>query len=213
MKSQKYDDNTRNHHENIFQSITNMFQQEADEYKRHERCDSRTSTVSCMTLASMSSLFEDVKSVDSIFNEIYKSDEFKEDEIMITRLEKMTSAAAAEYSPFQIAVKSCPSKRGNAIYRLGKKAANNGEWARAVHYYHIALVKQRSYYGENHLKSAETLNSLGLALMELGELLGAITALEECLAIRQELLGPGAEECASTTTNICRVLDAHACQK
>lgn len=116
---------------------------------------------------------------------------------------------SAEESPFQVAVRTCSSKRGNAVYRRGKKAADSGEWEKAVHYYHIALVKQRSYYGEDHINTAETLNCLGLALMELEEFFGAITALEECLHIRQKLLGPGAEECAETTTNICRVLDGY----
>ena len=40
--------------------------------------------------------------------------------------------------------------------------------------------------------------------MEIEEYFGAITALEECLHIRQKFLGPGSEECAVTTTNICR---------
>ena len=115
---------------------------------------------------------------------------------------------AADESPFQKAVRECPSRKGNAIYRLGRKAADCEEFAKAVHYYHIALVKQRSYYGKDHLKTAETLNFLGLALIELGELYGAIVALEESLYIRQKILGPGAEECATTTTNISLVLDA-----
>ncbi|KAL7429206.1 hypothetical protein ACHAXM_001582 [Skeletonema potamos] len=116
---------------------------------------------------------------------------------------------SAEESPFQVAVRNCSSTRGNAVYRRGKKAADSGEWEKAVYYYHIALVKQRSYYGEDHINTAETLNCLGLALLELEEFFGAITALEECLHIRQNLLGPGAEECAETTTNICRVLDGY----
>mmetsp|Transcript_8775 Transcript_8775/g.13261 ORF Transcript_8775/g.13261 Transcript_8775/m.13261 type:complete len:279 (+) Transcript_8775:139-975(+) len=113
----------------------------------------------------------------------------------------------AEESPFQVAVRKCPSKRGNAVYRRGKKAAEDGEWEKAVYCYHIALVKQRSYYGEDHIYTAETLNCLGLALIQLDELFGAITALEECLHIRQKLFGPGSEECAVTTNHICRVLD------
>ena len=112
-----------------------------------------------------------------------------------------------EESPFQVAVRKCPSKRGNAVYRRGKKAAEDGEWEKAVYCYHIALVKQRSYYGEDHIYTAETLNCLGLALIQLDELFGAITALEECLHIRQKLFGPGSEECAVTTNHICRVLD------
>jgi len=114
-----------------------------------------------------------------------------------------------EEPPFEVAVRNCPSKRGNAVYRRGKVAAKNKEWEKAVHYYHIALVKQRSYYGEDHLNTAETLSCLGLALIELDELFGAITALEECLHIRQKLLGPGAEECAVTTNDIFRVLNSY----
>ena len=112
-------------------------------------------------------------------------------------------------TPFQAAVNKCPSKKGNAVYRFGRNAADLGQWEKAVHCYHIALAKQRSYYGEDHLKTAETLNALGLALIELEEHFGAITALEECLHIRQKLLGPGAEECAVTTNNISRVLDLY----
>lgn len=119
------------------------------------------------------------------------------------------SQAAVEEPPFQVAVRKCPSKRGNAVYRRGKLAAENKEWEKAVHYYHIALVKQRSYYGEDHLNTAETLSCLGLALIELNELFGAITALEECLHIRQKLLGPGAEECAVATNDIFRVLNSY----
>lgn len=120
----------------------------------------------------------------------------------------VTLTPAADESPFEKAVRECPSRKGNAIYRLGRKAADCKEFAKAVHCYHIALVKQRSYYGKNHLKTAETLNFLGLALIELGELYGAIVAFEESLYIRQKILGPGAEECATTTTNISLVLDA-----
>ena len=75
-------------------------------------------------------------------------------------------------------------------------------------YYHIALVKQRKYYGEDHIVTSNTLNALGLALMHLGEHFGALTALEEALHIRQELLGAGAEEVAETTTHIWKVLKA-----
>lgn len=120
---------------------------------------------------------------------------------------------SVEEPSFQVAVRKCPSKRGNAVYRRGKEAAENKEWEKAVHYYHIALVKQRSYYGEDHLNTAETLSCLGLALMELDEHFGALTALEECLHIRQTLLGPGAEECVVTTNDIFRVLNSSKLQK
>jgi len=77
-----------------------------------------------------------------------------------------------------------------------------------VAYYHIALVKQRQYYGEDHIVTSNTLNELGLALTHMGEHFGALTALEEALHIRQELLGAGAEEVAETTSNIWMVLKA-----
>jgi tetratricopeptide (TPR) repeat protein len=186
-----------------------------------KRCDSRASTAS---LSSMSSLFEDVGSVaNSIFDllplskesrvEVESSDSVKvkrrsSSDSLTSFFGRIALTPAADESPFQTAVRECPSRKGNAIYRLGRKAADCEEFAKAVHYYHIALVKQRSYYGKDHLKTAETLNFLGLALIELGELYGAIVALEESLYIRQKILGPGAEECVTTTTNISLVLDA-----
>ena len=189
-----------------------------------KRCDSRASTSSSLTMSmsSMSSLFEDVGSVNSIFDllplskesaEVESSDSVKakrrsSSDSLTSFFGRVTLTPVADESPFQKAVRECPSRKGNAIYRLGRKAADCEEFAKAVHYYHIALVKQRSYYGKDHLKTAETLNFLGLALIELGELYGAIVALEESLYIRQKILGPGAEECATTTTNISLVLDA-----
>ena len=189
-----------------------------------KRCDSRASTAS-MSSISMSSLFEDVGSVtNSIFDllplgkesrvEAESSDSVKEvkrrrsSDSLTSFFGRITLTPAADESPFQKAVRECPSRKGNAIYRLGRKAADCEEFAKAVHYYHIALVKQRSYYGKDHLKTAETLNFLGFSLIELGELYGAIVALEESLYIRKKILGPGAEACATTTTNISLVLDA-----
>eukprot|EP00986_Skeletonema_menzelii_P001448 scaffold386_cov135-Skeletonema_menzelii.AAC.3 len=162
--------------------------------KIFDRCDSRSSSRSAMS--SSSEGFGDAEGgrrLSSFFGNIGR---------------KSTSDLAGE-SSFQVVVKQCPSKKGNAVYRRGKIAAENREWEKAVHYYHIALVKQRAYYGEDHINTAETLSCLGLALIEIGEYFGAITALEEALHIRQKLLGPGAEECVLTTNSICRALDRY----
>ena len=112
-----------------------------------------------------------------------------------------------EESALQVLVKKCPCKKGNAVYRRGRIAAADEEWEQAVQYYHVALVQQRAYYGEDHLNVAKTLSCLGMALIELGEYFSAITALEECLFIFQKVLGPGAEECVSATNNIRLALD------
>ena len=113
-----------------------------------------------------------------------------------------------EEASLQAAVKQSKSVKGHRVFAKGKQAAENGDWKKAVAYYHIALVKQREYYGEDHLVTSNTLNALGLALMHLGEHFGALTALEEALHIRQEALGAGAEEVAETTSNIWQVLKA-----
>jgi len=115
-------------------------------------------------------------------------------------------ARKAEDPTLQAAVQQSKSVKGNKVHMRGKKAAANGDWKKAVAYYHIALVKQRNYYGEDHIITSNTLNDLGLALMHMGEHFGALTALEEALQIRQEALGAGAEEVAETTSNIWKVL-------
>ena len=160
-----------------------------------DRCDSRGSSTSAMS--SSSDGFSDTEAGGRRLSSFFGS------------IGRKSASDLAEESSFQGVVKQCPSKRGNAVYRRGKIAAENKEWEAAVHYYHIALVKQRAYYGEDHINTAETLSCLGLALIELGEYFGAITAFEECLHIRQKLLGPGAEECVVTTNNICRALDRY----
>ena len=118
-------------------------------------------------------------------------------------------AAGEEKDPtLQEAVNKSKSVKGQRVFNRGTQAAEEGNWKKAVAYYHIALVKQRKYYGEDHIVTSNTLNALGLALMHLGEHFGALTALEEALHIRQELLGAGAEEVAETTTHIWKVLKA-----
>ena len=122
-------------------------------------------------------------------------------------IRRISTPDLTEESALQVLVKKCPCKKGNAVYRRGRIAAADGEWEQAVQYYHVALVKQRAYYGEDHLNVAKTLSCLGMALIELGEYFSAITALEECLFIFQKVLGPGAEECVSATNNIRLALD------
>lgn len=111
-----------------------------------------------------------------------------------------------EEHTLQAAVKQSKSVKGYRVYKRGLQAAQDQDYKKAVAYYHIALVKQREYYGEDHVQTSNTLNALGLALMGLGEHFGALTALEEALHIRQELLGAGAEEVAETTSNIWMML-------
>lgn len=108
----------------------------------------------------------------------------------------------------QSAVKKSKSVKGNRVFIRGQQSAAKGDWKKAVAYYHIALVKQRKYYGEDHIITSNTLNDLGLALVHLGQHFGALTALEEALHIRQKILGAGAEEVAETTSNIWMVLKA-----
>jgi len=108
----------------------------------------------------------------------------------------------------QSAVKQSKSVKGKRVFIRGQQSAAKGDWKKAVAYYHIALVKQRKYYGEDHIVTSNTLNDLGLALVHLGEHFGALTALEEALHIRQNILGAGAEEVAETTSNIWMVLKA-----
>lgn len=117
---------------------------------------------------------------------------------------------AIQEPTLQTAVDQSRSVKGHRLFVRGGKAAGKGDWKQAVAYYHIALVKQREYYGEDHVVTSSTLNSLGLALMNLGEHFGALTALEEALQIRQDKLGAGSEEAADTTSNICMVLKASA---
>lgn len=113
-----------------------------------------------------------------------------------------------ETCTLETAVRKSDSINGSKVYKRGKRSADKGDWKKAVAYYHIALVKQREYYGEDHVRTAATLNALGEALMHLGELYGAMTALEEALHIRQILLGSGDQAVAETTNNIWLVLKA-----
>lgn len=132
-----------------------------------------------------------------------------EEEIAKLSSSKPASNMEKEEDPhLQAAVTQSKSVKGHRVFAKGKQAADRGNWKKAVAYYHIALVKQREYYGEDHLVTSSTLNSLGLALMNLGEHFGALTALEEALHIRQEALGAGAKEVAETTSNIWMVLKA-----
>ncbi len=151
-------------------------------------------------------------SVDSIFGLLNFGDDDKVDSSGGLRASGKSKTAKSppkeEKTSFENAVDQSNSVNGSKIFRRGKRAAERGDWKKAVAYYHIALVKQREFYGEDHVKTAETLNNLGIALMQLGELYGAMTALEEALDIRQKVLGAGAEEVAETTSNIWLVLKA-----
>mmetsp|Transcript_16392 Transcript_16392/g.34451 ORF Transcript_16392/g.34451 Transcript_16392/m.34451 type:complete len:333 (-) Transcript_16392:371-1369(-) len=151
-------------------------------------------------------------SVDSIFGLLNFGDDEKGDSGGGLRAsgksKTLKSPPKEEKTSFETAVDQSNSVNGSKIFRRGKRAAERGDWKKAVAYYHIALVKQREFYGEDHVKTAETLNNLGIALMHLGELYGAMTALEEALDIRQKVLGAGAEEVAETTSNIWLVLKA-----
>lgn len=134
---------------------------------------------------------------------------FGDDEDEIEKLssnQKPVSKKEKEDPSLQAAVKQSKSVKGHRVFVKGEQAAEKGDWKKAVAYYHIALVKQREYYGEDHHVTSKTLNSLGVALMKLGEHFGALTALEEALHIRQESFGAGAEEVAETTSNIWMVL-------
>mmetsp|Transcript_21528 Transcript_21528/g.46807 ORF Transcript_21528/g.46807 Transcript_21528/m.46807 type:complete len:367 (-) Transcript_21528:155-1255(-) len=136
---------------------------------------------------------------------------FGDDEAEISKLSSakpVSNTEQTEEPSLQDAVNKSKSVKGQRLFIRGGKAAEEGDWEKAVAYYHIALVKQRKYYGEDHIVTSNTLNSLGLALMNLGEYFGALTALEEALHIRQEKLGAGAEEAAETTSNISMVLKA-----
>lgn len=146
---------------------------------------------------------QSISSLLSLFGD--NQEEF--DRLSSARSEKDKAEKMKETS-LQAAVDRSKSIKGHKPYSRAKQAAESGDWKKAVAYYHIALVKQRKYYGEDHLVTANTLNSLGLALMNLGEHYGALTALEEAQHIRQELLGAGAEEVAETATNIWKVLKA-----
>ncbi|KAL7527005.1 hypothetical protein ACHAXR_001757 [Thalassiosira sp. AJA248-18] len=139
---------------------------------------------------------------------LFGDDEDEIAKLSSTKPERNAEKETKEAPTLQAAVKESKSVRGHRVYARGRQAAENGDWKKAVAYYHIALVKQRKHYGEDHIVTSNTLNSLGLALMHLGEHFGALTALEEALHIRQELLGAGAEEVAETTSNIWMVLKA-----
>lgn len=134
---------------------------------------------------------------------------FGDDAAEISKLSSAKPAGiTAEKPSLETAVNQSKSVKGHRLFIRGEKAAGEGDWKKAVAYYHIALVKQRKYYGEDHIVTSKTLNALGLALMNIGEHFGALTALEEALHIRQEKLGAGSEEAAETTSNVCLVLKA-----
>jgi len=120
---------------------------------------------------------------------------------------KMSFAIKKDPDALQAAAaKRTKAVKGRRAFTKGEQAAADGDWKRAVAYYHVALAKQREHYGEDHVATSDTLNSLGVAMMNLGEPFGALTALEEALRIRQRALGAGAEEAAETTNNMWAVL-------
>jgi len=101
----------------------------------------------------------------------------------------------------------CKKGEANEVIRaLQKKAEAQIEEGRvqdALHNLNSALAMQQKLYGKRHARTASTLNKIGEILSNMGEdyRYMAMSALEESLAIRQEL-EPGSEETANTLKNL-----------
>mmetsp|Transcript_1802 Transcript_1802/g.3871 ORF Transcript_1802/g.3871 Transcript_1802/m.3871 type:complete len:232 (-) Transcript_1802:94-789(-) len=104
-------------------------------------------------------------------------------------------------------VHCCKQDAANeVIHALQKKAAvqiDEGKLHDALHNLNNSLSLQQKLYGKNHPKVATTLNIMGEVLSNMGEdfRFMAMSALEESLAIRQEL-EPGSEDTADTLKNL-----------
>ena len=90
-----------------------------------------------------------------------------------------------------------------ALQKKSETQMNDGRRQDALHTLNSALAMQQKLYGKKHPKTAFTLNRIGEILSGMGEdyRFMAMSALEESLAIRQEL-EPGSEETATTLKNL-----------
>mmetsp|Transcript_9303 Transcript_9303/g.14021 ORF Transcript_9303/g.14021 Transcript_9303/m.14021 type:complete len:232 (-) Transcript_9303:148-843(-) len=90
-----------------------------------------------------------------------------------------------------------------ALQKKSEMQIDDGKLQDALHNLNSALALQQKLYGKTHPKTAFTLNRIGKILSDMGEdyRYMAMSALEESLAIRQEL-EPGSEDTATTVQNL-----------
>jgi hypothetical protein len=90
-----------------------------------------------------------------------------------------------------------------ALQKRAKKQINEGRLDSALQNLNNSLSLQQKLYGKTHPKVAETLNTMGTVLSNMGEdyRYMAMSALEESLAIWQET-EPGSERTADTLKNL-----------
>jgi len=108
-------------------------------------------------------------------------------------------------------VHCCKQDEANEVIRGLQKKANHqiddGKLQDALQNLNNSLALQQKLYGKKDARAARTLNMMGEILSNMGEdyRYMAMSALEESLAIRQEL-EPGSEDTAVTLKNLWLLL-------
>ena len=92
------------------------------------------------------------------------------------------------------------------LLRRGNEHDDAGRHKKALSYYNKVLSYQRDIHGKDHLETAKCLNSIGVSQTKQGNFMLALTAFEEALHIRQEILGRKHDDVLETTLNINRVV-------
>ena len=92
------------------------------------------------------------------------------------------------------------------LLQRGNEHDDAGRHKKALTYYNKVLSYQRDIHGKDHLETAKCLNIIGVSQTKLGNLMLALTAFEEALHIRQEILGRKHDDVRETTLNINRVV-------
>jgi eukaryotic-like serine/threonine-protein kinase len=77
-----------------------------------------------------------------------------------------------------------------------------GEFDAALANYHEVLATRMEHMGERHLSTLSALHNLGLALLDVNEVVEAIEVLERALGLRMEVLGPDHDSTLATMNTL-----------
>lgn len=90
-----------------------------------------------------------------------------------------------------------------ALQKRAEAQIDDGRLCEALQNLNNSLALQQKLYGRRHARVASTLNTIGEVLSNMGEdyRYMAMSALEEALAVRQEM-EPGSEDTANTLKNL-----------
>jgi len=98
-----------------------------------------------------------------------------------------------------------PELQADVLAVLGRIYRRIGVFDKAQRLLQQSLASERTVYGSEHVRLAQTLNDLGSVLTDKGDFTGAAETLEQALAMRRRLLGAEHADVAVTLVELGRV--------